>query len=139
MGCLQCTYLEDRSCIEGMIFYEDKDFLGFVSDISVNPGHSVLLPKRHINFFNFGKDETKKFGELVIATSRSLREYYLVSGVKDISLACWGEKHAYCHIIPLYRDDRLPSVLEKQYRNIGGAMPRDLANSLREKLKPYID
>ena len=83
--------------------YEDKDFLAFLDIKPVNPGHTLIIPKKHHRWIwdvkNFGAyfEFVKK---VEIAIQKVMITEWVVLGVAGNEIP-----HAHVHLVPRFKDD----------------------------------
>lgn len=107
-GCLFCQIAKGK--IPCYKVYEDKDFLGFLDIYPLNPGHTLLIPKKHYRWVNQVPDFEKYWGiggELSQAIEKVLQADY----------SCFitlGHEvpHAHIHIIPRFSEDDLGGTID---------------------------
>ncbi len=83
--------------------YEDKDFMAFLDIHPLNPGHTLVVPKKHAKTVNdyepFGKywEAARKVSKAVQKALNPIVVIYIVYGL-DVP-------HAHIHLMPRYKDD----------------------------------
>ncbi len=83
--------------------YEDKNFLAFLDIKPLNPGHTLIIPKKHYRWVwdvdDFGKylEFTKKVEKGI---SKAMTTEWVVMGVAGNEVP-----HAHVHLIPRFKDD----------------------------------
>ena len=107
-SCIFCKIINKE--IPGHILYEDEFILAFL-DISQNTkGHTLVIPKKHIeSIFDLDDQTGRDLFEAVIKTTNILKNKL---GFKDVnllnnngSLAGQVVNHYHIHIIPRYGND----------------------------------
>jgi diadenosine tetraphosphate (Ap4A) HIT family hydrolase len=90
----------------------DQNDLAFaVRDIApVNPGHTLLIPKRHVwSYFDLTDEETLALMALMRRTKQTLDAEFKPDdyniGVNDGPLAGQTVPHVHIHVMPRYRND----------------------------------
>jgi len=87
--------------------YEDKDFLAFLDINPLNPGHTLLIPKKHVQWVNdyepFCKywETARKISKILKKAINPLLVSYMVYGL--------GIPHAHIHLIPKFENDEHPA------------------------------
>lgn len=91
----------------------DSNDLGMVlrDDFPVSPGHTLVVPKRHVSsFFDLGSEERQALMELLEAAKLVVDAEYRPAayniGINDGPLAGQSVPHVHIHLIPRYRGDR---------------------------------
>ena len=83
--------------------YEDKDFLGFLDIRPFNPGHSLIIPKKHYRWVW----EVEKVGKYWEAANKTALSILKVLKPDKICFFTIGElvAHAHIQVLPRYPDD----------------------------------
>lgn len=107
---------EDKDCIfckiiEGKIpchkIYEDSEFFAFLDINPMNPGHTLLIPKKHLQFVNEYEpfceywQIARKLSKQIQKAMNCILVSYVVYGL--------GVSHAHIHLIPKFKDDAHPN------------------------------
>lgn len=103
--CLFCKIA--RKEIESKIIYEDDEVLAFLDISPVSDGHTLLIPKKHLdNGFN---DEAYKYYKKAYKVANIIKEKYKWDGITIVQNNFYGQeiKHFHIHIIPRYENDGL--------------------------------
>ena len=86
--------------------YEDKNFLAFLDVYPLNPGHTLLIPKKHLDWVN-DYEPFSEYWETARKLSRAIQKAldpivvsYVVYGL--------GVIHAHIHLIPKFEGDQHP-------------------------------
>lgn len=129
--CIFCKIVEGK--IPCYKVYEDKDFLAFLDIRPLNPGHTVLIPKKHVKWVNDYEpfcaywETARKLSRVIQKALKPLVVSYVVYGL--------GVPHAHIHLIPRFENDAHPmgpnpektmELSEKEMREIA----KKIANSL---------
>ena len=116
--------------------YEDKDFLGFLDIRPLNPGHTLIIPKKHYRWVddvpNFGEyfEVVKKVGLAIKETLSPKFVNYLTFGV-DVP-------HAHVHILPRFENDDQVGIDWKNIKNIPEEKMREIAENIRERVRKTL-
>ncbi len=99
-GCIFCQFAANK----GKFFkvWEDKNFLAFLDYRPINPGHTLLIPKRHFEYL-FEMD--KKLYTKILERARSLSNPLKVATNAlriGVIVEGFGVAHAHIHLIPLH-------------------------------------
>ncbi len=126
--CIFCEIVAGR--VEASVAYADDATLAFMDLRQFHPGHTLIVPKRHIvNIFELD-DETG--AALMSAAARVARAVSAAFSPHGINLwqsngAPWQEVfHLHIHILPRWRDDGL-------LRFAPARLPRPLRSELDEQ------
>lgn len=100
-NCIFCRIIKGE--LPAAKVYEDENFLAFLSISPINPGHTLVIPKKHIDYF-FGLDE-QTLSEIMIVSKEVARALVKVfkpkSGRIGIMVAGLGVAHAHVHLVPI--------------------------------------
>lgn len=97
--------------------YEDDDVLAFLDISQVTPGHTLLVPKKHVdNIFDYDDETAKKVLLILPKLARAIRATnpkitgMNISSNNGVS-AGQTVMHSHWHLIPRYDDDNLNETL----------------------------
>ena len=104
-NCIFCKIINKD--IPADIIYEDKLFIIFPDRNPINPGHSLLVPKMHIDsVFDMPEPQyaeifqlAKKIAPAIKDAMNSVRTGLVIEG--------FGVAHAHVHLIPIYSGNEL--------------------------------
>jgi histidine triad (HIT) family protein len=137
--CVFCKIVTGE--FESSIVYEDQDILAFLDIHPINPGHILVIPKKHsVNIYDITSDELQKIAKVSQVLSLRIKKVLKAEG---ISIFQMNEKagnqdvmHYHLHIIPRAQGDwfhvELQDVAKKQ---LAINPPRSELNSIAEKIK----
>ncbi len=125
-SCIFCKIA--RGEIDSVKIYEDEKFFAFLDMRPINPGHTLLVPKKHIdNIFDI---EEPLYSEL-FQTAKKLSQP-IKNAVKSlrigISIEGFGVAHAHVHLVPINKGYELDPNRARP------AKPEEL-NEIAEKIK----
>ncbi|MFH0929288.1 MAG: HIT family protein [Candidatus Aenigmatarchaeota archaeon] len=128
MDCVFCKIVKgDIPCHN---IYEEDDFIAFLDINPCNPGHTLIIPKKHYRWVwdveNAG-DYFEAAKKVAKALQKSLEAEFVVSGIGGTDVP-----HAHIHIIPRFKDDGHGSWLnpEKTLK-----LPNDEMEKISEKIR----
>jgi len=103
-GCPFCTLRQDR------IIRSDDLTITFKDGFPVAPGHTLIIPKRHVgSFFQITLDERLAIFDALTAAKDSLQEEFSPEGfnigINDGVAAGQTVMHLHIHLIPRYVGD----------------------------------
>ena len=103
--CPFCALPRDR------IIFESKLALGFRDGFPVSPGHTLIVPKRHVaSFFEITDAERTDLMSLLAAARDDLNRQFRPAGynigINDGAAAGQTVPHLHIHLIPRYAGDR---------------------------------
>lgn len=111
--CIFCQIINNE--IPSYKIYEDKDFYAFLDISQTTMGHTLVIPKKHIeNIFELEEDIAAKLFPLVTKLSKKLKTNLNITNLNIISnngpLAGQTVDHLHIHLIPRYEDDQLKII-----------------------------
>lgn len=92
--------------------FEDADTVAFLSTGPINPGHTLLIPKKHFaNIYELSDDVAAKLGVNLKKLSKSIKDAMKANGINIMMnndrAAGQAVFHAHFHIIPRFSGDGL--------------------------------
>lgn len=100
-NCVFCKIIKGE--IPAAKVFEDEIFLAFLSIAPINPGHTLVIPKKHIDYI-FDLDE-KTLGSLFIKCKPLAqaieKTFHPATGKVGIMVAGLEIPHAHIHLIPI--------------------------------------
>ncbi|MDO8620453.1 MAG: HIT family protein [bacterium] len=132
-SCLFCKIVNGE--IPSTKVYEDADTLAFLDIKPVNPGHTLVIPKKH--FTNIHETPDELLGKMAIV-AKKISDAILKSGAKGINIgmnngAIAGQSvfHAHIHVMPRYGKDSFSLWVGKEY---DGNEREEVAKKIRSVL-----
>jgi len=104
-NCRFCQIAQKK--VQDFVFWEDEDFIAFLDANPAKPGHCMIIPKKHTDYFFDLDDELYlKLFKVAKKLSEPLRK---AMDAKRIGLAVVGfdVPHAHLHLIPLHGSNEL--------------------------------
>lgn len=109
-NCIFCQIV--KKDIPAKIVYEDEDILAFLDIEPNNPGHTLVIPKKHHqDLFDLPEDILSKLLPAIQKIAEGVRVAVSAPGI-NIRMNNGSEAgqiiyHAHIHIIPRFKDDGL--------------------------------
>ena len=102
--CVFCNIKKERIIIENNFFIVVRD------NYPISQGHTLIIPKRHIDsFFKLNTEEFKTLQQVLKKAKTDLDSQFQPDayniGVNDGELAGQTINHLHIHLIPRYKDD----------------------------------
>ena len=100
-----------------MKVYEDEKFFAFLDIRPLNPGHTLLLPKEHVDYiFDVGEPLYSEIFEIAKKLSKPIQN---AVQAKRIGLVAegFGVPHVHVHIIPLNKGHEIDPARAKTATN----------------------
>lgn len=85
--------------------YEDADVLAFLDVRPVNPGHTLVIPKEHTEFFeDMGSERYQNVMNVVHMLARKIKKEF---NPARVGLMVWGFEvpHTHVHVVPLKQSE----------------------------------
>lgn len=104
-NCRFCDIVQGK--VLDYIVWQDDKFLAFLEINPAKPGHCMLIPKKHIDYF-FDMDN-QLYVELFMTAKRLQEQLRKATGAKRIGIAVVGfdVPHAHLHLVPLHGSNEL--------------------------------
>ena len=102
--------------------YEDNETLAFLDRNPVNPGHTLLIPKKHSETILDTNDETLK---KLITTTKKISKAIFESmklegfniGINQFKIAGQVVPHLHIHIMPRHKNDGIKLWPSREYES----------------------
>ncbi len=124
--CLFCKFAKGE--IKPEIIYEDKKYLAFLDINPMHPGHTLLIPKKHIDYiFDLDDNALVEYFILTKKISKGLKE---AMKTEKVGLAVEGflVRHAHIHLIPINKGMSIDPCLQKP-------MDKEALKEIAEKIR----
>ena len=134
-NCIFCKIIKKE--IPAAIIYEDGKILAFLDIRPRNPGHTLIIPKEHVQtIFEISEEEMTEIYKAARKIAMALKQSIECDGVNIIqsNIVSQGVPHFHTHVIPRFFDDGMPIVWESNQE----ASLEELQN-IAEKIKNKIE
>lgn len=130
MECLFCDITNRKT--PSFRVWENEDFLAFLDIMPINPGHILLVPKKHVeeifglpdHLFNEAFQIAKKLAEPLRQTTSAKRIGIAIEGL--------GVPHVHIHLVPIHKGNDLnPDRAKKTTEKELGEMQKKLIESFK--------
>lgn len=105
MNCIFCKIKNGE--LPSYKVYEDENFLSFLDIHPINPGHLLLIPKKHVDYvFDLEEPLYSKMFKVAKKISKNLKK---VMKAKRIGIAVEGfaVPHVHIHLVPINNGNEL--------------------------------
>ena len=133
--CIFCNIVANE--LPSTKVYEDKNALAFLDIKPVNPGHTLVIPKKH--FENIHDMPDSLVGKVAIVAKR-VADAILKLGARGVNIGMNnGEAagqivfHAHMHVMPRYGKDSFSLWVGKEYDS---NEREEVAEKIRHELNP---
>ena len=135
MDCLFCKIANKE--IPALIVHEDGDTMGFLDINPLAPGHTVIIPKAHVEDISGMKDELagpifKAVKNMAMNLKKALAPEGFTIGINQGKTA--GIDHLHIHIIPRWDNDGGGSI-----HTVVKNPPKEKLESIREKILKTVE
>ena len=109
-GCIFCKIAKNE--IPSKKVYENSDTLAFLDINPANPGHTLVMPKKHAeNIFDIDEDSLKSTISVVKEMARAIKEKMNAVGINIVQnngkYAGQLVNHVHFHVIPRFENDNV--------------------------------
>jgi histidine triad (HIT) family protein len=109
-NCIFCKIVQKQ--IPAHVVYEDQEVLAFLDIKPINPGHTLVIPKKHfVNLFDIDEATWAKVAavtkKVAAATKKATNAAGINLGMNNDSGAGQLVMHAHVHVMPRRADDKL--------------------------------
>lgn len=111
-NCLFCKIIKGK--IPSYKIWEDENFFAFLNINPINPGHTILVPKKHLDYI-FDLEEPL-YSEIFKTAKKLSRPLKKATGAEKIGLAIEGLaiRHIHIHLVPVNKvNDLDPNKAKK--------------------------
>ncbi len=134
LDCIFCKIIKRE--IPADIVYEDENCLAFLDITPINPGHVLLIPKKHYeNLYDLPDKELTRLApiikKLAIAIKKGINAEGINIGMNNERPAGQLISHAHFHIMPRFSNDGYHHWHGKPYYE-------DESSQTAEKIKKFI-
>lgn len=100
-NCIFCKII--RGEIPSAKVYEDENFLAFLSINPINPGHTLVIPKKHVEYlFDMEDEDLGNIMKICKRVARALeKSFQPATGKIGIMVAGLEVSHTHIHLIPM--------------------------------------
>jgi len=138
-NCIFCKIVSGEA--EVSLVYEDSDILAFLDKHPINPGHTLVIPKKHsVNIYDISSEELQKIAKITQEISIEIKKSLNSEGISIFQMnEIAGNQdvmHYHMHIIPRQTGDWFNSELQGIKKMQLSTNPsREELNSLAEKIR----
>lgn len=134
MKCIFCQIVEKKT--EASILYEDELVMALLDIKPFNPGHALVIPKKHFeNIFEIPEETIAHLYKIAKKVAIAVKKAVDAEGISIVqsNTVSQGFAHFHTHVVPRYFDDGMPIVWEG-YSMVDGKELKPLA----ERIKRFI-
>lgn len=134
--CIFCKIAEKSA--DATVVYEDPHTLAFLDIHPLNPGHTLVIPKKH--FANMLEMPPEEAGRVFMSVAKVMRGVEKASKADGISIGQSNGRaasqevfHMHVHIIPRYNHEMMSGFPNRKQTH------RDELNEIGKQIKHAID
>lgn len=132
MDCVFCKIVAGKT--PSYKIYEDNDFLAFLDIRPLNPGHTLIIPKKHYRWVwdvpNIGK-YYEVVGKIANATRRAFDTDWVVSFVSGDEIP-----HAHVWLVPRFEGDGHGGSIDlKNFKEVSEEEMKNTVESIVNRLQ----
>ncbi|MDE1848799.1 MAG: HIT family protein [Nanoarchaeota archaeon] len=125
--CIFCKIIEEK--IPGVKIWEDESHIAILDVNPINPGHVLLIPRKHNDYvFDLSDDE---YSQLMLKAKDLSKDMKIKLKPKRIGMAIegFGVPHVHIHLVPINKADELNP---KRARRMDPRELKEIADKLRK-------
>lgn len=127
--CIFCEIVKGK--IPSFKIYEDDSVLSFLDINPVNPGHTLVIPKKHYPYmYDCDNNDLKNIFEVSKKLMKDIKEKLKCDFVA-LSVVGLDVSHFHVHLVPRYKDDGLANFWTTKKYSKGEA--EIILNKIRSK------
>lgn len=133
--CLFCKII--RGEVPSYTVFENDDVKAFLDLSQVNPGHTLMVPKKHItNFFDYTTEDAQRFLQYIPAIANAIKNYdSKITGMNittnNGASASQVVMHSHVHFIPRFEGDGLKIATRNNEANYSEADYQKIADQIK--------
>lgn len=99
--CVFCKIIKDEKSRQ--VIWEDENHIAFLDINPISPGHTLLIPKKHTDYF-FDLDD-REYTELMLKAKEVANKLKVKLNPKRVGVAVegFGVPHVHVHLVPINR------------------------------------
>lgn len=132
MDCIFCKIAKGEVPCDKI--YEDAEVMAFLDIKPINPGHTLIIPKKHFN--NLLDVDDKILSKMMSITKKLSKKLMLITkadgfnvGINNFGVAGQIVNHLHIHIIPRFNRDGYKSWERKEI------IPKNKIQEISNKIK----
>lgn len=133
--CLFCKII--RGEVPCYTVFENNDVKAFLDLSQVNPGHTLMIPKKHIaNLFDYSTEDAKRFLQYVPMVANAIKNYDPKITGMNISTnngasANQVVMHSHVHFVPRFEGDGLKVITRNNEADYEDADYQKIADAIQ--------
>lgn len=133
--CLFCKII--RGEVPSYTVFENNDVKAFLDLSQVNPGHTLMIPKKHIaNLFDYSTEDAQRFLQYVPMVANAIKNYDPKITGMNISTnngasANQVVMHSHVHFVPRFEGDGLKVITRNNEADYEAADYQKIADAIQ--------
>lgn len=135
--CVFCKIVKGKE--HSIVVYEDDHSLGFLDNYPLNPGHTLVIPKKHYSTMDvMPLDEV---GRLFVSVAKVMQAVQKATSADGINIgqsngtaASQDVFHMHVHIIPRFTDDSPGGLTFPERKKMALAEREAVGNKIKESV-----
>lgn len=129
--CIFCKIIDGK--IPGNIVYEDENVIAFLDANPVSKGHTLVVPKKHVENIH-GAEGMEYLMDALVKVSDALDEAFNPEGIKiaqnNGEMAGQEVFHLHFHVTPIYNGDELEITYNRSELEKGDLIADKISENL---------
>jgi histidine triad (HIT) family protein len=136
--CIFCQIVSKK--IPAKIVYEDENSMAFLDINPTNPGHTLVIPKAHIEtILEIQPEELSVLAQTVKIVAQALTDALNPDGLNILQnnkeIAGQLVPHIHFHLVPRFKDDGVPYFFGAQTKKMDEKKLEEIANKIKINVK----
>lgn len=135
--CLFCKII--KGDVPSYTVFENDDVKAFLDISQVNPGHTLMVPKKHlVNLFDYSEEDAQKYLKYIPEIANAIKKAFPnVTGMNITTnngeIAGQVVMHSHIHFIPRFEGDGIKIATRNNADEYDEAKYTDIANKIKEQ------
>lgn len=135
--CLFCKII--RGEVPSYTVFENDDVKAFLDISQVNPGHTLMIPKKHIvNMFDYTDEDAKRYLQYIPEIANAIKKAF--PNVTGMNITTNNGKsanqvvmHSHIHFIPRFEGDGVQLVTRNNADQYDDAKYKEVAEKIKKE------
>jgi len=137
--CIFCKIIKGQET--AIVVYEDKSSIAFLDKHPLNPGHTLVVPRKHYAFMHEMPEE--EVGELFVSVAKVMKGVRNASKADGINIGQSNGRaasqevfHIHVHIIPRFSHDSQGGLSFPERKNMAHGDKETIGDQIRKAIGP---
>ncbi|CCI87089.1 HIT family protein [Lactobacillus gigeriorum] len=133
--CLFCKII--RKEVPSYTVFENDDVVAFLDISQANPGHTLLVPKKHLeNLFDYSNEDAKRYLQYIPQVAKAIRVAFPEDTAMNILVnngkaASQMVMHSHIHFVPRFEGDGLQIIARNNAAEYDEAKYQAVADKIK--------